>query len=122
MLPLTNTLALMSAPLLHHVLLGALTHIVWQLGKKMTLSGEAMDAINDDSEEDVDYGEMRHADQMSLPGARSESLLRRKKLMKAEVNCVSVCPTGRLWAAVSTEGVLVYSEESNIDDGLGEDW
>lgn len=86
--------------------------------KNLTISGHAMDAVAVDDVGADDYGEARVADRSSLPGAASELQLRRKKLLKAEVMCVHSCPTGRLWAAVTTEGVIVYGDDSG--NGTGE--
>ncbi|CDF41330.1 WD40-repeat containing protein [Chondrus crispus] len=89
--------------------------------KNLTISGHAMDTIADDDVEAEDYGEARLAERNSLPGAASELKLRRKKLLKAEVKCVHACPTGRLWSAVTTEGVIVYSDASgNGTDGVND--
>ncbi|KAI0560681.1 WD40-repeat containing protein [Gracilaria domingensis] len=79
--------------------------------KNLTVSGHVMNTVEDDNEQGEDYEEARIADGRSLPGAVSEQKLRRKKLLKAEVNCVRTCATGRLWAAVTPEGVLVYGED-----------
>lgn len=86
--------------------------------KNLTAGGDVRDLIDDDDFEAIDYGVDRIADRTSLPGATSEAKLRRKKLLKAEVQCVASCPTGRLWAAVTTEGVLVYGESHG--DGIDE--
>lgn len=86
--------------------------------KNLTVSGHAVETIADDNVDAEDYGEARIAERKSLPGAKSELQLRRKKLLRAEVKCVRSCATGRLWAAVTTEGVLVYGD--NVGDGADE--
>lgn len=86
--------------------------------KNLTVSGHAVETIADDDVDAEDYEEARVAERKSLPGAKSELQLRRKKLLKAEVRCVRSCPTGRLWAAVTTEGVLVYGDTRG--DGIDE--
>eukprot|EP00177_Eucheuma_denticulatum_P004918 GFKZ01008937.1.p1 GENE.GFKZ01008937.1~~GFKZ01008937.1.p1 ORF type:complete len:966 (+),score=127.01 GFKZ01008937.1:494-3391(+) len=89
--------------------------------KNLTVSGHAVDAIADDDVDAEDFGTSRIADAKSLPGANPEIQLRRKKLLKAEVKCIRTCPTGRVWAAVTTEGVLVYGEKiSDGSDDMGE--
>lgn len=87
--------------------------------KNLTVSGHAMDTIADDDVGAENYGEVRIADRSSLPGASSEAQLRRKKLLKAEVKCVHACATGRLWTAVTTEGVLVYGDGAEVGGGGG---
>ncbi|GAA5878597.1 hypothetical protein JCM16303_002136 [Sporobolomyces ruberrimus] len=53
----------------------------------------------------------------SLPGARAGDLSKRKYRPEARTKCVRFSPTGRSWAAASTEGLLVYS----LDDSLAFD-
>jgi periodic tryptophan protein 2 len=77
---------------------------------QLTSGGYAQEVINDDDEGDETYGEAKIAEGRSLPGAESELKTRRKKMIKAEVHCVQFCPTGRVWGAVTTEGVLIYGE------------
>jgi periodic tryptophan protein 2 len=45
----------------------------------------------------------------SLPGVRNGDMSRRKYRLEARTKCVRFSPTGRSWAAASTEGLLVYS-------------
>jgi WD40 repeat protein len=80
--------------------------------KELTAGGYAQEVIDDDDEGDERYGEAKIAAGRSLPGAESELKTRRKKMMKAEVKCVQFCPTGRVWGAVTTEGVMIYGESS----------
>lgn len=86
--------------------------------KNLTIGGHAVENIADDDADAEDYGEARIAERKSLPGVKSELQLRRKKLLKAEVKCVRSCSTGQLWAAVTTEGVLMYGD--NVGDGTDE--
>jgi periodic tryptophan protein 2 len=94
---------------------------------QLTSGGYAQEVIDDDDEGDEAYGEAKIAAGRSLPGAESELKTRRKKMMKAEVRCVQFCPTGRVWGAVTTEGVLIYGESGtngvlgNVDDTLAFD-
>lgn len=79
---------------------------------ELTSGGYAPEVIDDDDEGDEAYGEAKIAAGRSLPGAESELKTKRKKMVQAEVKCVQFCPTGRVWGAVTTEGVLVYAEAS----------
>ncbi|GAA5980269.1 hypothetical protein JCM5350_000893 [Sporobolomyces pararoseus] len=53
----------------------------------------------------------------SLPGARNGDLSKRKYRPEARTKCVKFSPSGRSWAAASTEGLLIYS----LDDSLAFD-
>lgn len=48
------------------------------------------------------------AAEMDVPGAPS------RKRAPARTRCVALCPTGRSWAAATTEGVVLYS----LDDDM----
>ncbi|POY71835.1 hypothetical protein BMF94_5196 [Rhodotorula taiwanensis] len=50
----------------------------------------------------------------SLPGARGGDLSRRKYRPEARTKSVRFSPTGRSWAAASTEGLLIYSLDDSI--------
>ncbi|GAA6002235.1 snoRNA-binding rRNA-processing protein PWP2 [Rhodotorula paludigena] len=50
----------------------------------------------------------------SLPGARNGDMSKRKYRPEARTKSVRFSPTGRSWAAASTEGLLIYS----LDDSL----
>lgn len=78
--------------------------------KNVTVSGHNTDFVDHDDEEAESYGEAVIARGKSQPGAMSEALTKRKKLLKAEVKCVRYSPAGRMWAAVTQEGVLLYGE------------
>lgn len=80
--------------------------------RDLTASGHAQEIIDDDDEGAEAYGEAKIAAGRSLPGAQNELKMKRKKMLQAEVKCVQFCPTGRIWGAVTTEGVLVYAEAS----------
>jgi periodic tryptophan protein 2 len=49
----------------------------------------------------------------SLPGVRNGDMSRRKYRLEARTKCVRFSPTGRSWAAASTEGLLVYSLDAS---------
>ncbi|KAH8103094.1 WD40 repeat-like protein [Cristinia sonorae] len=50
----------------------------------------------------------------SLPGVTRGDMSKRRYRQEARTKCVRFSPTGRTWAAASTEGLLIYS----IDDTL----
>ncbi|GAA5956206.1 hypothetical protein JCM8115_001650 [Rhodotorula mucilaginosa] len=50
----------------------------------------------------------------SLPGAKGGDLSRRKYRPEARTKSVKFSPTGRSWAAASTEGLLIYSLDDSI--------
>lgn len=50
----------------------------------------------------------------TLPGARSGDMSKRKYRPEARTKCVRFSPTGRSWAAASTEGLLIYSLDDSI--------
>lgn len=51
---------------------------------------------------------------ISLPGAQSGDLSNRKYRPEIRTKCVKVSPTGRTWAAASTDGLLVYSLDESV--------
>jgi periodic tryptophan protein 2 len=53
----------------------------------------------------------------TLPGARAGDVSKRKYRPEARTKCVRFSPTGRSWAAASTEGLLIYS----LDDAIAFD-
>jgi periodic tryptophan protein 2 len=50
----------------------------------------------------------------TLPGAARGDLSKRKYKQEARTKCVRFSPTGRIWAAASTEGLLIYSLDENV--------
>ncbi|XP_074574086.1 periodic tryptophan protein 2 [Curcuma longa] len=78
--------------------------------KKMTDAGplDLIDDDNSDVEEGVDQQTRRSLGQ-DLPGA----VLNRGRPV-ARTKCLRIAPTGRSWAAATTEGVLLYS----VDDSF----
>lgn len=50
----------------------------------------------------------------TLPGARAGDMSKRKYRPEARTKCVRFSPTGRSWAAASTEGLLIYSLDDTI--------
>ncbi|KAH7344776.1 quinon protein alcohol dehydrogenase-like superfamily [Rhizoctonia solani] len=77
--------------------------------RKLTSAGpeELIDIQGDESElEDrIDH---------SLPGTQRGDLSKRRSRQEARTKCVRFSPTGRSWAAVSTEGLLIYSLDDTI--------
>ncbi|PSR70569.1 hypothetical protein PHLCEN_2v13540 [Hermanssonia centrifuga] len=53
----------------------------------------------------------------SLPGVTRGDMSKRRYKQEARTKCVRFSPTGRAWAAASTEGLLIYS----VDDSLSFD-
>lgn len=51
---------------------------------------------------------------LTLPGASRGDLSKRRYKQEARTKCVRFSPTGRIWAAASTEGLLVYSLDETI--------
>jgi periodic tryptophan protein 2 len=50
----------------------------------------------------------------SLPGAMKGDASKRRYRPEARTKCVRFSPTGRSWAAASTEGLLIYSVDEDI--------
>ncbi|KAL1922330.1 uncharacterized protein VTP21DRAFT_9869 [Calcarisporiella thermophila] len=76
--------------------------------KNMTEAGP-IDLIQDNEESDIED----RADS-SLPGVGKGDLSLRRTRPEIRTKCVRFSPTGRAWAAATTEGLLVYS----LDDTL----
>ena len=77
--------------------------------RKMTEAGN-IDLIDRQGDESDLEDRLDH----SLPGVTSGDLSNRRYRQEARTKCVRFSPTGRAWAAASTEGLLIYS----IDDTL----
>ncbi|RKP36347.1 WD40-repeat-containing domain protein [Dimargaris cristalligena] len=67
-----------------------------------------MALIDDESDEETDRHGRRIKDK-SLPGVQKGDLSRRTVRPEVRTHDVKFSPTGRAWAAASTEGLLVYS-------------
>ncbi|KZT23719.1 WD40 repeat-like protein [Neolentinus lepideus HHB14362 ss-1] len=50
----------------------------------------------------------------TLPGAQRGDLSKRRYRPEARTKCIRFAPTGRAWAAASTEGLLIYSVDDNV--------
>lgn len=77
--------------------------------RRMTEAGN-LDLIDDRGEESDLEDRLDH----TLPGATRGDMSKRRYRQEARTKCVRFSPTGRAWAAASTEGLLIYS----IDDTL----
>ncbi|KAF9653496.1 WD repeat protein [Thelephora ganbajun] len=51
---------------------------------------------------------------VSLPGVQRGDMSKRRYRLEARTKCVRISPTGRAWAAASTEGLLIYSTDDTI--------
>lgn len=51
---------------------------------------------------------------ISLPGVKKGDMSSRHWKPEVRVSCVKFSPTGRAWAATTTEGLLIYSLDSNL--------
>ncbi|BGP02615.1 putative WD repeat protein [Rhodotorula toruloides ATCC 204091] len=77
--------------------------------RKLTEAGP-MELIDDRG----DLSDLEDRLDKTLPGARSGDMSKRKYRPEARTKCVRFSPTGRSWAAASTEGLLVYSLDDSI--------
>ncbi|OBZ67291.1 Periodic tryptophan protein 2 [Grifola frondosa] len=77
--------------------------------RKMTEAGN-LDLINNRGDESDLEDRMDYA----LPGATRGDMSKRRYRQEARTKCVRFSPTGRAWAAASTEGLLIYSVDDNI--------
>ena len=50
----------------------------------------------------------------TLPGVQHGDLSKRRWKQEARTKCVRFSPTGRAWAAASTEGLLIYSNDDPV--------
>ncbi|THH13422.1 hypothetical protein EW146_g6791 [Bondarzewia mesenterica] len=98
----------------------------WQISENLSLDGteefldsrRVTEAGNVDLIDDRGY-ESDLADRLdvTLPGAQRGDLSKRRYKQEARTRCIRFAPTGRAWAAASTEGLLIYS----VDDALAFD-
>ncbi|KDQ58678.1 hypothetical protein JAAARDRAFT_34512 [Jaapia argillacea MUCL 33604] len=80
--------------------------------RKINDAGFSVDLI-DDGGDDSEL-EDRLESHNTLPGAQRGDLSKRRYRLEARTKCVRFAPTGRAWAAASTEGLLIYSVDDNI--------
>ncbi|KAJ3936214.1 MAG: WD40 repeat-like protein [Lentinula lateritia] len=77
--------------------------------RRVNEAGVNIDSLMiEDEEEDAD----RRRVDSTLPGAQGGDMSVRKYKRAARTKCVRFSPTGRSWAAASTEGLLIYSLDS----------
>ncbi|KAF8503896.1 WD40 repeat-like protein [Hysterangium stoloniferum] len=77
--------------------------------RRMTDAGP-LDLIDDRADE----SDLEDRLDTALPGAQKGDLSKRKYRQEARIKCVRFSPTGRAWAAASTEGLLIYSLDESI--------
>ncbi|KAG9104888.1 hypothetical protein FRC06_006713 [Ceratobasidium sp. 370] len=80
--------------------------------RKLTSAGPE-ELIDDQGDE----SELEDRIDRSMPGTQHGDLSKRRTRQEARTKCVRFSPTGRSWAAASTEGLLIYS----IDDAAAFD-
>lgn len=49
-----------------------------------------------------------------LPGSKKTDLGKRQEIQTIRVESIQFCPTGRSWACVTPEGILIYSLDENL--------
>ncbi|TFK49171.1 WD40 repeat-like protein [Heliocybe sulcata] len=80
--------------------------------RRVNDAGINVDLIDDRGEES-DLQD-RLDDYNTLPGAQRGDLSKRRYRPEARTKCIRFAPTGRAWAAASTEGLLIYSVDDNV--------
>jgi periodic tryptophan protein 2 len=80
--------------------------------RKLNEAGINVDLIDNRGDE----SDLEERMDTSLPGAtqRAGDLSKRKYRPEARTKCVRFSPTGRAWAAASTEGLLIYSLDETV--------
>lgn len=78
--------------------------------RKITESGLSLDLVDTRGDEEDLEDRLDH----SLPGAVRGDLSKRRYKQEARTKAVRFSPTGRCWAAASTEGLLIYSLDDTI--------
>ncbi|KZT37455.1 WD40 repeat-like protein, partial [Sistotremastrum suecicum HHB10207 ss-3] len=77
--------------------------------RKMTDAGP-LDLIDDRGDEN----DLEDRLDTSLPGATKGDMSKRRYRQEARTKTIRISPTGRAWAAASTEGLLIYSLDNNL--------
>ena len=77
--------------------------------RRLTEAGnlDTLDTRGDDSD-------LEDRMDVSLPGVQRGDMSKRRYRLEARTKCVRISPTGRAWAAASTEGLLIYSIDDTI--------
>jgi periodic tryptophan protein 2 len=78
--------------------------------RKITDAGISVDMIDTRGDE----SDLEDRLDVTLPGASKGDLSKRRYKQEARTKCVRFSPTGRSWAAASTEGLLIYSLDDSI--------
>jgi periodic tryptophan protein 2 len=95
----------------------------FQISQNLSLDGteEFLDSrrvndagINTDLIDDGDESDLEDRLDTTLPGARQGDMSVRKYRQEVRTKSIRFSPTGRAWAAASTEGLLIYS----LDDAV----
>ena len=77
--------------------------------RKVTEAGN-LDLVDDRGDE----SDLEDRMDTALPGAQHGDISKRRYRQEARTKCVRFSPTGRAWAAASTEGLLIYSVDESI--------
>ncbi|KAG8928017.1 hypothetical protein FRC00_001884, partial [Tulasnella sp. 408] len=91
----------------------------FQISENLSLDGteeylDSRKAGEADIDDRGDESELEDRLDTTLPGARNGDMSKRKYRPEARTKCVRFSPTGRSWAAASTDGLLIYS----LDDAI----
>jgi periodic tryptophan protein 2 len=79
--------------------------------RKILEGGYSADLVDDRGDE----SDLEDRVDQSLPGAQRGDLGKRRYRQEARTKCVRFSPTGRSWAAASTEGLLMYSVDDSVE-------
>ena len=77
--------------------------------RKVTEAGN-VDLVDDRGDE----SDLEDRLDTALPGAQHGDMSKRRYRQEARTKCVRFSPTGRSWAAASTEGLLIYSVDETV--------
>ena len=95
----------------------------WEISQNLSLEGtlEFLDSRNltdagprEGIDDRGDLSDLEDRLDKTLPGARNGDMSKRKYRPEARTKCIRFSPTGRSWAAASTEGLLIYSLDQSI--------
>lgn len=95
----------------------------WEISQNLSLEGtlEFLDSRNltdagprEAIDERGDLSDLEDRLDKTLPGARSGDMSKRKYRPEARTKCIRFSPTGRSWAAASTEGLLIYTLDQSV--------
>ncbi|KAI9164418.1 U3 snoRNP protein [Blastocladiella emersonii ATCC 22665] len=82
--------------------------------RRMTEAGSLDMLERNLDDEEADKIGLRGTKKLNLPGAARGDLSERTTHPEIKTSCVRFAPTGRAWAAASTEGLLIYSLDDKI--------